>query len=149
MAMLRFSFAGESIQSSPLVSKVRRFELEFEPSAQAALQGRTAFTVEYFFSIDAYAENLNAAFHMAAAEAGIQVDKLEIHIEGNLRSGTKGMPGEHAFNKVDVSLVIVSDATDAILEAVLRLAKELSPADRSLDDDVQFRFFLNTVIHLN
>lgn len=151
MATLNFSFAGESINAAKLESKVRKFELEFENPAYAQLQKKTTFSVEHFFSINKYAENLSEAFHMAANESGVVIDRLSIHIMGNLDSerdafnaGSNGL-----FNKIDVALIIVSSASDAVLEGVLRFANELNPVDDSIAGKVQFRFSLNSIVHLN
>lgn len=151
MAILNFSFAGESIKASRLASKVRKFELEFENPAFAALKSKAAFSVEYFFTIDTYAENLSEAFYMAAGEAGVTIEKLGIHITGNLDSALNGYKAKEGsrFNKIDVALAIVSDAPDALLERVLKLANELNPVDEQVGSEIQFRFSLNTIVHLN
>lgn len=151
MATLNFSFAGESINAAKLESKVRKFELEFENPAYASLGNKTTFSVEYFFSINKYAENLSDAFHMAAREAGVVIDRLSIQITGNLdserdhfHSGNNGL-----FNKIDVSLVIMSAAPDAVLEDILRFANELNPTDDCIAGKFRFQFSLNAIVHLN
>lgn len=151
MATLNFSFAGESINAAKLESKVRKFELEFENPAYTELRKKTTFSVEYFFSINKYAENLSEAFHLAAKESGVVIDRLSIHIMGNLDSERDSFNhnGNGLFNKIDVSLIIVSDASDAVLEGVLRFANELNPVDDSIAGKVQFHFSLNSIVHLN
>jgi hypothetical protein len=151
MATLNFSFAGESINAAKLESKVRKFELEFENPAYAALKRKTSFSVEYFFTISKYAENLSEAFHLAAKEAGVVIDYLSLSITGNLDSDRdKNVVKEGtAFNRIDVALMITSNVPDAVLEDLLRFANELSPADSSIAGDVQFQFSLNSIIHLN
>lgn len=148
MATLNFSFAGESINAAKLESKVRKFELEFENPAYLQLKQKTTFSVEYFFSINKYAENLSEAFHLAAIEAGIAVQRLNISITGNIDS-RKVYDKQSLFNKIDVSLLIVSDAPDAILEQILAFAQELNPVDAHIDDRVKFNFSLNSIVHLN
>jgi hypothetical protein len=151
MATLNFSFAGESINASKLESKVRKFELEFENPAYTQLNTKQTFSVEYFFSINKYAENLSEAFHMAAKESGVLIDRFSIHIMGNLDSerDTFNGAGKGLFNKIDVSLIIVSDASDSILAGVLRFANELNPVDDNIAGKVQFHFSLNSIVHLN
>lgn len=151
MATLNFSFAGESINASKLESKVRKFELEFENPAYTSLKTRTTFSVEHFFSINKYAENLSEAFHLAAKESGVAVDRLSIHIMGNLDSERDSFNSNSngLFNKIDVSLIIVSDASDAVLEGVLRFANELNPVDDTIAGKVQYHFSLNSIVHLN
>lgn len=151
MATLNFSFAGESINAAKLESKARKFELEFENPAYAQLRKKTTFSVEYFFSINKYAENLSEAFHLAAKESGVVIDRLSIHIMGNLDSerDSFNQNGNGLFNKIDVSLIIVSNASDAVLEGVLRFANELNPVDDSIAGKVQFHFSLNSIVHLN
>jgi hypothetical protein len=151
MATLNFSFAGESINAAKLESKVRKFELEFENPAYAQLKQKTTFSVEHFFSINKYAENLSEAFHMAAKESGVVIDRLSIHIMGNLDSERNSFSsnGNGLFNKIDVALIIVSDASDAVLEGVLRFANELNPVDDDLAGNAQFHFSLNSIVHLN
>lgn len=151
MATLNFSFAGESINAAKLESKVRKFELEFENPAYVELRKKTTFSVEYFFSINKYAENLSEAFHLAAKESGVVIDRLSIHIMGNLDSerDSFNQNGNGLFNKIDVSLIIVSNAPDAVLEGVLRFANELNPVDDSIAGKVQFHFSLNSIVHLN
>lgn len=148
MATLNFSFAGESINAAKLESKVRKFELEFENPAYLQLKQKTTFSVEYFFSINKYAENLSEAFHLAAIEAGIAVQRLNISITGNIDS-RKVYDKQSLFNKIDVSLLIVSDAPDAVLEQILAFAQELNPVDAHIDDTVKFNFSLNSIVHLN
>ncbi len=151
MATLNFSFAGESINAAKLESKLRKFDLEFENPAYAELKNSTTFSIEQFFTINKYAENLSEAFHLAAKESGVQVSRLEIHITGNIDSAKiagKKQDGS-LFNRVDVALVIVSDVPDAVLEGILRFANELSPFDDDLRSKVQFHFSLNSIIHLN
>lgn len=148
MATLNFSFAGESINAAKLESKVRKFELEFENPAYLQLKHKTTFSVEYFFSINKYAENLSEAFHLAATEAGITVQRLNISITGNIDSG-KVYNKQSLFNKIDVSLLIVSDAPDAALEQILAFAQELNPVDANIHDTVKFNFSLNSIVHLN
>lgn len=151
MAKLNFSFAGESILSAKLKSKTRKFELEFENNHYWSLEKNPAFSVEYFFSINSYAENLSEAFHMAAKEAGIHVQQFNVEITGNLDSdlNQKERLGNSVFNKIDVCLSIKSDAPDEALEALLRLANELNPIEESIAGQVRFQFSLNSVIHLN
>lgn len=150
MATLNFSFAGESINAAKLESKIRKFELEFENPAYNKLTRKTTFSVEHFFSINKYAENLSEAFHMAAKESGVVVDRLSIHIMGNLDSERDTFGGNSGlFNKIDVSLIIVSEASDAVLAGVLRFANELNPVDDSIAGKVQFHFSLNSIVHLN
>jgi len=151
MATLNFSFAGESINAAKLESKIRKFELEFENPAYNKLHRKTTFSVEHFFSINKYAENLSEAFHMAAKESGVVVDRLSIHIMGNLDSERDTFAGGSTglFNKIDVSLIIVSEASDAVLAGVLRFANELNPVDDSIAGKVQFHFSLNSIVHLN
>ncbi|WP_118950260.1 hypothetical protein [Taibaiella helva] len=150
MATLNFSFAGESINAAKLQSRTRKFDLEFENPVYAEVNG-AQFTVEYFFSINRYAENLSEAFHLAAREAGVAVEHLALNITGSLSSGGRQGYGsrDQRFNRIDVSLAIAADAPDALLEDIFRLAKELSPVEEALSDKVQFRFSLNTIIHLN
>lgn len=151
MATLNFSFAGESINAAKLESKVRKFELEFENPAYKGLKAKTTFSVEHFFSINKYAENLSDAFHLAAKESGIIIDRLSIHIMGNLDSERDSFNGSGSglFNKIDVSLIIVSDAADSVLAGVLRFANELNPADEHIAGNAQFHFSLNSIVHLN
>ena len=151
MATLNFSFAGESINAAKLESKVRKFELEFENPAYTALKRKTSFSVEYFFTINKYAENLSEAFHLVAKEAGIVIDYLSLNITGNLDSSRdrqvvkEGTP----FNKIDVALIITSNASDTVLKDLLLLANELNPVDSDIAGDAQFQFSLNSIIHLN
>jgi len=150
MATLSFSFAGESIQSAKLESKIRKFDLEFDNAAYAELKHKPVFSVESFFSIDRYAENLSEAFHMAAQEAGVTVSRLALHITGNLDSAGERAHtgGGSVFNKIDVALLIVSDASYDLLEEVLLLARELNPVDADMAGNAQFRYSLSA-IHLN
>jgi len=150
MAKLNFSFAGESIQSAKLKSKVRKFELEFEHNT-LSFEQNPVFSVEYFFSINSYAENLSEAFHMAAKEAGIAVAQFNVAITGNLDSNlnAKEKTANNAFNKIDIYLSIVSDAPDEALEELLKMANELNPIEDSIAKQVKFQFSLNSVIHLN
>ncbi|KAA5536119.1 hypothetical protein F0919_00155 [Taibaiella lutea] len=151
MAKLNFSFAGESIQSSKLESKTRKFDLEFESNTYLSFIKNPTFSVEYFFSINNYAENLSDAFHMAAKEAGIEVAQFNVIITGNLDSNLthKENFNNSIFNKIDVSLSIKSNAPDEALEQLLKLANELNPIEESIANQVRFQFSLNSVIHLN
>jgi hypothetical protein len=151
MAKLKFSFAGESIQSSKLESKTRRFDLEFESNTYLSFQQNPTFSVEYFFSINNYAENFSDAFHMAAKEAGIKVEQLNIQITGNLDSDKhkKAVIDGITFNRIDVSLSIVSNAPTDVLEQLLKFANELNPIEDSIAKQVHFQFSLNSILHLN
>lgn len=152
MATLNFSFAGESINAAKLESKVRKFELQFENPVYADLKRTTPFSIEYFYSIDRYAENLSEAIHLSATELGVVIGNLAIHIMGHIntkRTGGRRSGKQELFNKVDVKLVITANASDAILNEVLKLAKELNPVDARVFDEVQFNYSLNTIIHLN
>lgn len=152
MATLNFSFAGESINAARFEPKLRKFDLEFENPAYAALQHKASFSVESFFSINKYAEELSEAFHLAAGEAGIRINSLKLSITGNLDSakapGSVWQDGT-VFNKIEVALLIASDAPYRVLEEILRLANELSPVNRDIADQVQLRFSLNSIVHLN
>lgn len=151
MAKLKFSFAGESIQSSKLESKTRKFDLEFESNTYLSFERNPTFSVEYFFSINNYAENFSDAFHMAAKEAGIKVEQLNIQITGNLDSTQQRNDNSRGniFNKIDVSLAIVSNAPNEALEQLLKFANELNPIEDSIAKQIQFQFSLNSIIHLN
>jgi hypothetical protein len=152
MATLNFSLTGESINASKLESKVRKFELEFDNPAYTELKTRTTFSVEYFYSINKYAENLSEAIHLAAEELGVNIDRLGISITGNVDSG-KSYGARNAegglFNKIDVSVVIVAAATDEVLDNVLNFARELNPVDAAILSKVQFNFSINSIVHLN
>lgn len=148
MATLSFSFAGESINAAKLESKVRKFELQFENPAYAGLNRATPYPIEYFYSIDRYAENLSEAIHLSAAELGVTIGNLAISIVGHINTKQRNSRQE-LFNKVDVALAITADATDAVLNEVLQLARELNPVDDLVFNEVQFNYSLNTIIHLN
>lgn len=152
MATLNFSFAAESIKAAKLGSKVRKFELQFENPVYADLNRTTPFSIEYFYSIDRYAENLSEAIHLSATELGVTIGNLAIHIVGHIdtRYGhNAGNSKQELFNKVDVKLIITADASDALLNEVLQLARELNPVDDRVFEGVAFNFSLNTIIHLN
>lgn len=151
MAKLNFSFAGESIQASKLESKSRKFELEFESTPFLSLSQSPTFSVEYFFSINSYAENLSEAFHMAAKEAGIKVEQFNVEIIGHIDSGaTKNTNALNStFNKIEVNLFILSNASDAMLQELLKITNELNPIEESIANQIDFKFSLNAVIHLN
>ncbi len=149
MATLNFSFAGESINAAKLEPKVRKFELQFENPVYAELNHRTTpYPIEYFYSIDRYAENLSEAIHLSAAELGVAVGNLVIRIVGYINTKAYNNK-QQLFNKVDVALEITANASDAILNEVLKLARELNPVDEHIGNRVQFNYSLNTIIHLN
>ncbi|PSK90333.1 hypothetical protein [Taibaiella chishuiensis] len=148
MATLNFSFAGESINAAKLEPKVRKFELQFENPVYAELNRATPYSIEYFYSIDRYAENLSEAIHLSAAELGVAIGNLVIRIVGYINT-TKYNNRQQLFNKVDVALEITANASDAILNEVLKLARELNPVDERIGNKVQFNYSLNTIIHLN
>lgn len=148
MATLNFSFAGESINAAKLEPKVRKFELQFENPVYAELNRATPYSIEYFYSIDRYAENLSEAIHLSAAELGVAIGNLLIRIVGYINT-TKYNNRQQLFNKVDVALEITANASDAILNEVLKLARELNPVDECIGNKVQFNYSLNTIIHLN
>lgn len=150
MAKLNFLFAGESIQSAKLKSKTRKFELEFENNTYS-FKHNPVFSVEYFFSINSYAENLSEAFHMAAKEAGIAIQQFNIQITGKLDSTFDKQENAtgNAFNKIEISLYVESDAPKDALAELLVVANQLNPIEESIADHVGFQFSLNSVIHLN
>lgn len=150
MATLNFSFAGESIHAARLEPRVKKFDLEFENPALSGLKSGTGFSIEYFFNINKYAENMSEAFHLAAKELGVTIEWLGITLTGNLDS-SQGIPDSKSsrFNTVDVALSIVSDASDKALEAALQLANELNPIQESFKGKIQFHFSLNAIVHLN
>ncbi len=152
MATLNFSFAGESIKAAKLESKVRKFELQFENPVYADLNKTTPFSIESFYSIDRYAENLSEAIHLSATELGVAIGNLAIHIVGHIdtRYGRDAKSSkQELFNKVDVKMVVSAEASDAVLNEVLQLTRELNPVDDRVFEGVTFNFSLNTIIHLN
>lgn len=149
MATLNFSFAGESINAQGLTAKVRKFDLSFENPALPQLKCQPVFSVEYFHSINSYAENLNQAFYMAAREAGVIIDKLFIQITGNLDSKGLGKIVQNGYNSIDVALIVVSDVSKVVLEALLKTATHLIPFEENTKWSGEVHFSLNSIIHLN
>ena len=151
MPTLNFSFQGESINAAKLESKVEKFDLQFEKSLNNRHDNKVTFSIEHFYSINRYAENLCEAFHLAAIEAGVTIQKLAIHIVGNLDSTKVNAANSEGsvFNKIDVALIIVSEASDLILEKVLSFAQELNPIDANIQKQIDFNFSLNSIVHLN
>lgn len=148
MATLSFSFAGASINANGLTEKVKKFELLFEQPVLNQNVMQSIFSIEYFHSINAYAENLNEAFYMAANEANIVIDKLFLQITGNLNSKVSDSVNA-GYNTIEVSILVHSDATEGALSELLETATNLIPFEESTQWKGKIHFSLNSIIHLN
>ncbi|MFT4062012.1 MAG: hypothetical protein QM642_06610 [Edaphocola sp.] len=147
MATLNFSFAGTSIQAAKLSVKEKKFDLLLD-KPEGIISASVTYPVSYFNSINNYAENLNEAFHLIAAEKGITVSELAIRVTGYLQT-------EHArpniYRKIDIELLVAANTDTAELIEILLLANELSPLEGEASNygTLKPHFSLNNTIHLN
>jgi hypothetical protein len=150
MPTLNFSFSGESVNASRLQSTVRKFELRFEQPSDPAMADQALYSVECYFTISRYAEDLSMAFHMAALEHGIDIARLAIQITGVLESAQHNSGSQKGlFNRIDVCVLIASEASTDQLDILLGLARELNPAEAFAGLDTQLHFSLHQMHHLN
>lgn len=150
MALLHFSFAGESINAAPLKPKFRRFEWEFDAPARSGDDPKTRFTVECVYSVEFYALNLVEALHMAAAEYTVNIDQIHIYIIARLKQKSDvTAPEMRESDVMDVVLEIYADVPKPILDRVLDLALTLQPMEHQDYGSAEFSLSMNSIFHLN
>lgn len=119
--------------------KVRGHELKVDEPEDFGGNNKAPNPLEYMFT--ALASCLNVTVHQVAEEHEVEVESLEIEVEGELDlAGFMGEEGERAgFQEVNVEARIETDADRKMEEEILEEAGGRCP----VSDDLQHQTGLN------
>jgi hypothetical protein len=149
MALLHFSFEGESKNASPLVSKTKRFNIEFDALDAYTMAAMPVFSLEYFDTIFSYAENLNDMMHLMAIDENIDLEKLEIKIVGQVQQHDIPTLHDRVYNKIEISITAASNAKASTIKSLLNKAQQTMHLSDFLPELQQLNVSFQSYINLN
>ena len=123
MSSLTFSISGESHNATKFEAKARNFSFVVDEPESLGGNDHGPNPVEYL--LGSYAGCLNVVVHLVAKEEGININKLNISINGDLDPAKfVGQPGFNraGFQTINVNISIDADADDAAINKIITIA---------------------------
>lgn len=141
MSTLSFSVTGESHNATKFEAKARNFSFIVDEPEALGGNNHGPNPVEYL--LGSYAGCLNVVVHIVAAEEGVQINKLNISIDGDLDPAKfVGQPGFNraGFQQINVTLDVDANADDAAINKIIGIAKNRCPINDNLSNVTQINY---------
>lgn len=141
MSNLSFSVTGESHNATKFEAKARDFSFIVDEPASLGGNDDGPNPVEYL--LGSYAGCLNVVVHLVAKEEAVQINKLNITIEGDLDpSKFIGQPGFNraGFQNINVLLDIDANTDEATVNKIISVAKNRCPINDNLSNVTQINY---------
>ena len=141
MSSLTFSISGESHNATKFEAKARNFSFVVDEPESLGGNDHGPNPVEYL--LGSYAGCLNVVVHLVAKEEGININKLNISINGDLDPAKfVGQPGFNraGFHNINVNIAIDADADDAAINKIITIAKGRCPINDNLSNVTQINY---------
>ena len=141
MSSLTFSISGESHNATKFEAKARNFSFVVDEPESLGGNDHGPNPVEYL--LGSYAGCLNVVVHLVAKEEGININKLNISINGDLDPAKfVGQPGFNraGFQTINVNISIDADADDAAINKIITIAKGRCPINDNLSNVTQINY---------
>ena len=150
MSNLNFSINGKSINPTLFKGQSRNFTLLVDEPEELGGKDISANPVEFLLA--GYAGCLNVVFHVVAKEKNIQIQKLHIHINGDINPAKFlgfSKEGRAGFLGLNVHIDLVTNAPDEVEQQLIGEVKERCPINDNLTNPTPVNYFFNTVTNLN
>lgn len=130
---LNFSINGKSVGFTKYSGVSRGFELVVDEPEVLGGENSAANPVEYLLA--GYAGCLNVVFNIVAKELSININKLEINIDGNINPAKfLGLSNEEraGFKSLNVNISLETDASAENEQFLIQKVKERCPVNDNL-----------------
>ena len=133
MSDLKISIEGEAQSAARFSANARQFNIVIDEPPQFGGEDLGANPVEYLLA--SYAGCINVVAHLTARELGINLERLEISVQGNINPARLfGLSEEEraGFKQIDVNFSPVTDASPEQIEKWIDLIKSRCPVNDNL-----------------
>jgi uncharacterized OsmC-like protein len=133
MSDLKFSIEGEAQSAARFSASARQFNIVIDEPPQLGGEDLGANPVEYLLA--SYAGCINVVAHLTARELGIELEKLEIAVQGNINPARLfGQSDEEraGFKQIDVQFSPVTNAAPELVEEWIKVIKNRCPINDNL-----------------
>lgn len=141
---LNFSINGKSIGFTKYSGVARNFELVVDEPEVLGGENSAANPVEYLLA--GYAGCLNVVFNLVAKEQNIQINKLEINIEGNINPEKfLGISNSEraGFKSITVGISLETNGNKEQEEKLISTVKERCPINDNLSNVTPINYNIN------
>ncbi len=150
MSNLNFSINGKSISPTLYVGKSRQFTLTIDEPAALGGKDTAANPVEYLLA--GYAGCLNVVFNLVAKEKNINLNSLQINIDGDINPEKfLGIANKEraGFQSLNVYIDIDSNSSVQAIDDLITTVKERCPINDNLTNPTPVNYFIKTESSLN
>lgn len=133
MSDLTISIEGTAQSAARFSANARQFNVVIDEPPQLGGEDLAANPVEYLLA--SYAGCINVVAHLTARELGINLEKLEIAIQGNINPARLFGESEEeraGFKQIDVRFSPVTDASPDLIRQWIENIKNRCPINDNL-----------------
>ncbi len=134
MSDLTISIEGEAQSEARFSANARQFNIVIDEPPQLGGEDLGANPVEYLLA--SYAGCINVVAHLTARELGINLERLEIAVQGNINPARLfGQSDEEraGFKQIDVQFSPVTDAAPDLINKWIETIKNRCPINDNLE----------------
>jgi uncharacterized OsmC-like protein len=143
MSTLNFAIKGVSLNATKFESKARSFSFIVDEPPALGGNDEGPNPVEYL--LGSYAGCLNVVINLIAKERNININRLEITIDGDLDPakfiGTTGF-NRAGFQSINVLIDLQTNADEVTNYELIKAAKERCPINDNLTNPTQINYTL-------
>ncbi len=133
MSDLKISIEGKAQSAARFSANARQFNIVVDEPPQLGGEDLGANPVEYLLA--SYAGCINVVAHLTARELGIELEKLEIAIQGNINPARLFGESEQeraGFKQIDVQFSPVTNAAPKLIGQWIEIIKSRCPINDNL-----------------
>jgi uncharacterized OsmC-like protein len=150
MSKLNFSYNGTSTSATKFEGKSRQFDLVIDEPEALGGKDSAANPVEYLLA--GYAGCLNVVYHVVAKEIGIEIDFLNISINGDINPGKfLGISDKEraGFQSLNVLVELATNGTPKQEQELITKAKNRCPVNDNLANPTPIQYLITQPISKN
>lgn len=141
MSDLTISIEGTAQNAARFSANARQFNVVIDEPPQLGGEDLAANPVEYLLA--SYAGCINVVAHITARELGINIEKLEIAIQGDINPARLFGESEEeraGFKQIDVQFSPVTDASPELVKLWIESIKNRCPINDNLSAPTPLTF---------
>ena len=150
MSKLNFSYNGTSTSATKFEGKSRQFDLVIDEPEALGGKDSAANPVEYLLA--GYAGCLNVVYHVVAKEIGIEIDFLNISINGDINPEKfLGISDKEraGFQSLNVLVELATNGTPKQEQELITKAKNRCPINDNLANPTPIQYLITQPISKN
>jgi uncharacterized OsmC-like protein len=150
MSKLNFSYNGTSTSATKFEGKSRQFDLVIDEPEALGGKDSAANPVEYLLA--GYAGCLNVVYHVVAKEIGIEIDFLNISINGDINPEKfLGISDKEraGFQSLNVLVELATNGTPKQEQELITKAKNRCPVNDNLANPTPIQYLITQPISKN